>query len=419
LTGRDNQDYLDRLHEISPGPSSPWTDPIPVSITQEPADGDVLVYRWGVDAKGQKGWQLYVPQTPWISDIWREQWLPRSRTSGSTFWLEPGSYLIVIAASKDQIEVRYPLVVHSRAMDAGRVYEIDLHRPQKSDVPPGFIHVPGGRFFYGHGRNSSEEEQRDWHEAPPLHEREIGPFLVARHETTYAEWIEFVDACGGGQCPGIDAPPAGLQSRENNLFLELGKDRAGIWQLTWRTAPEHEYRVPAGQRFEYRERTTWRTQDWLRFPVAGVTLHHVRLYTRWLREVKGIAGARLCSDLEWERAARGADDRMFPHGNTLDASEAAIDMSHERRPLAYGPDEVGSHPDSDSPFGAHDMAGNVWEMTASPDNDEVLGRGGSFYQPVMDSRVFSRWVATRDQPLPYLGFRVCASAPGQARAQDR
>ena len=73
-------------------------------------------------------------------------------------------------------------------------------------------------------------------------------------------------------------------------------------------------------------------------------------------------GARLCSELEWERAARGGDDRMFPHGDELRAEDANIDLTYGRVDSAYGPDAVGSHPASRSPFGVDDLAGNVLEL---------------------------------------------------------
>src|SRR5207253_2500866 len=80
------------------------------------------------------------------------------------------------------------------------------------------------------------------------------------------------------------------------------------------------------------------------------------------------------------RPARGADGRPYPHGDRLSPDDADFDETYGRNPLSFGPDEVGSHPASDSPFGVSDMVGNVWEWVRSLGPGQVLYRGGSWYQ---------------------------------------
>ncbi|MCG8419199.1 MAG: SUMF1/EgtB/PvdO family nonheme iron enzyme [Proteobacteria bacterium] len=180
----------------------------------------------------------------------------------------------------------------------------------------------------------------------------------------------------------------------------------------------------------YEERKIRSRQNWLSFPVSGVSGKQVELYLAWLRQTRGVRGAELCTEEQWERAARGADARMFPHGNALSANEANYDKTYGRVPRAFGPDQVGSHPHSASPFGIYDMVGNIGEMTrpiatspggvvaavSDPDASQkrLVVRGGSFFHPAIDGRVYNSWSITPDQSLPYVGFRVCASVPPNA-----
>ncbi len=131
-------------------------------------------------------------------------------------------------------------------------------------------------------------------------------------------------------------------------------------------------------RYESRKRRF--VQDWLRFPVSGISLEDAEGYARWLDGTGRVPGARLCDEHEWERAARGADGREFPHGDRLEPDDANIDATYGKQPLAFGPDEVGSHPASRSPFGLDDACGNVFEWTTSKlaARENVL-RGGAYY----------------------------------------
>lgn len=115
-------------------------------------------------------------------------------------------------------------------------------------------------------------------------------------------------------------------------------------------------------------------QGWANKPVTWVSLEDARAYAAW-------AGKRLPHEWEWQYAAQGADERMYPWGNTWNA--AAVPVPDKGRDLR-GPDDVDAHPTGASPFGVLDLVGNVWQFTdefVDEHTRAVILRGGSYYQP--------------------------------------
>jgi formylglycine-generating enzyme required for sulfatase activity len=154
------------------------------------------------------------------------------------------------------------------------------------------------------------------------------------------------------------------------------------------------------------------SHDWQRLPVSGITADDAEAYARWLDRSGRVPGARLCTEVEWEHAARGADERVFPHGDALAPADANFDETYAKDPVAMGPDEIGSHPASTSPYGVEDMAGNVWEWTrSSTANDQHAARGGSFYFDVLTAELVNRQTTEESFRDVSVGLRVCAAAP--------
>ena len=142
-------------------------------------------------------------------------------------------------------------------------------------------------------------------------------------------------------------------------------------------------------------------------PVSGISADDALAYVAWLDRTKRVPRARLCSEVEWERAARGADGRSFPHGEQMTGDDANVDETYGRREGGFGMDEVGSHPVSASPFGLLDMSGNVWEITRS--GDQFVMRGGGFYTDAMKTaHLANRNTITPDYRHLHLGLRICA-----------
>ena len=202
--------------------------------------------------------------------------------------------------------------------------------------PAGMLRVPGGAFAMGSPDGVGDDDEH------PRHAVTVSAFCLDRTEVTVAAY----EACvAAGRC----------------------------------TAP-------------HRERSPYCNHpDRGDHPVNCVDWGQAVAYCRWL-------GRRLPSEAEWEYAARGSDGRLYPWGNEPPSASRLNACGREcvawgKRvlgrdwPAMYDADDgwattapVGSFPAGASPFGALDMAGNVWEWTADwhgsyPDSPVTDPRG--------------------------------------------
>jgi serine/threonine protein kinase/formylglycine-generating enzyme required for sulfatase activity len=310
--------------------------------------------------------------------------------------LPPGSLILAFEAP-GRDPVRWPVL-----LARGEVLRGQIALPLAGSAPPGMIYVPPGRFLFGSG--DSSDLRRGFLNAAPVHEVATDGYYIGRYEVTFAEWIEFLEDLAPDERQRRS--PSSVNPRSSLTLSEVADRR---WRLAL-TPTTRTYIAETGQRLHYEHRTQRADQDWTRFPVSAVSYDDARAYAAWLDRTHRIPGARLCTEYEWERAARGADARTFPSGNTLADDDANIDATYGRDPLAFGPDEVGSHPRSRSPIGADDMAGNVWEWTRSVETaDAPVARGGGWYYAELNARSVNRERGEPTQRNVHMGVRICAT----------
>ncbi|HWM40667.1 MAG TPA: SUMF1/EgtB/PvdO family nonheme iron enzyme [Streptomyces sp.] len=142
---------------------------------------------------------------------------------------------------------------------------------------------------------------------------------------------------------------------------EHGVSLGDYWIATY-PVTNAEYREFLEHTGDTERPTTWYlgAYPWDRanHPVAGVSPQAADAYARWLSERTGHSW-RLPSEAEWEYAAKGPDGLEFPWGSIF-SSQAA----NTRETGVHTTTPVGAFPDGVSPFGLHDMGGNVEEYVA-------------------------------------------------------
>ncbi len=249
-------------------------------------------------------------------------------------------------------------------------------------APEGMVYVPPGPFIMGQGDDI-------W--IVLLTEG----FFMDRYPVTNARYRAFVEAGGYGRRKYWTAK--GWAIKEQNGWTE-----PRFWRNYNFNAPDQ--------------------------PVVGITWYEAVAYCHWLAERTG-KPYRLPTEAEWEKAARGLDGRMYPWGETFEEERCNTAESDIRKPTPVGH----YSPQSDSPYGISDLAGNVWEWTSSlyrkypyrvddgREDVEANGwrvvRGGSW----LNNQRYAH-CAARDGYEPvnshirYIGFRVCVSGSSSSES---
>lgn len=355
-TGQD--EFLTRLVGYDPGDRrARWTAPATLSV-ESPCE----VVR--VERFAEAGWQAV-----------------DRKACPARLMLPPGSYRLTLSAS-NRIDVVEPVL-----LARGESIVVAPPMPRPAEVPAGVVFIPGGRFL--RGSTSPESHRKGFESAPPLHTSVVKPFFIAKYELTFGEWIEFLEALPASERekhrPLVSSP--GVQG-----YVEL-RGGPGGWELAMQ---------PGSIGFFAHRDERIREQDWTRMPVSGISREDIDAYLLWLRQ--RIPGARLCSDEEWEFASRGADGRLYPHGDRLDVGDANVARGTDE---LTGPDEVGRHPRSVSVFGVYDLAGNVFDLVG--DGTTQVVRGGAFAWDDAAARVQTRSAVQLTYRANSIGTRLCGT----------
>jgi len=231
---------------------------------------------------------------------------------------------------------------------------------------------------------------------------------------------------------GDDAPmgviPAGefWMGIDGTIGLEDERPRHKVWLDTFSI---DLYEVTTSRYGKFLA-ATGRTPPWLwdsvrlaihgERPVVGVDWEDADAYCRW-------AGKRLPGEAEWEKAARGTDERLYPWGNQPPTADLANFAVGARFSYSQALMPVGRYKEGKSPFGLYDMAGNVWEWVQDwyegayyergPDRNptgpeegqfKVL-RGGAWSELPKYLLAYGRFKLLPNTRNSYTGFRCAKS----------
>jgi formylglycine-generating enzyme required for sulfatase activity len=249
--------------------------------------------------------------------------------------------------------------------------------------------VPAGEFVMG-------SDKEPWGDEKPQHRLSLPAYRLGKYLVTNTEYRRFIEAGGYG---------------ERHWWTEAGWVQRG--REGW-----GEPRLWDDSRFNKPNQ-----------PVVGVSWYECVAYCRWLSEERGEV-YRLPTEAESEKGARGSDKRLYPWGNTFDASRL---NAFEGEQIVRATTPVGIYPNGASPFGSFDCAGNVWEWcaTKAPDlkfkpypydaledewsegylegNDVRALRGSSWDHVKLNARCTYRDRLSPDVRLNLIGIRLVSS----------
>ncbi|MGB8648077.1 MAG: SUMF1/EgtB/PvdO family nonheme iron enzyme [Anaerolineae bacterium] len=261
------------------------------------------------------------------------------------------------------------------------------------DLAPGvtleLVRVPAGEFLMGSSDTESQEKDEK-----PQHKVYLDEFLIGKYSVTVAQFAVFVQATG-------------------HKTTAEAKGSGWVWTTGWKEIKGANWQHPRGPGSEAQQKAN--------HPVTQVSWADAVAFCEWASKVTGRA-VRLPTEAEWEKAARGTDGRIYPWGNTFDKNLLNSNDGGKGDTTA-----VGSYPGGASPYGALDMAGNVWEWVADwyaanyytssprdnpkgpPSGSSRVVRGGSFSSDQGSVRCVYRIWFYLVRRSNYQGFRVASS----------
>jgi serine/threonine protein kinase/formylglycine-generating enzyme required for sulfatase activity len=272
--------------------------------------------------------------------------------------------------------VRTPVVV-------GRMQnvEMNLRLVRSAALREGFAHVPAGQVSLG----GDEAALSSLSESDVF----VPDFAMSVFQVTVADYLEFLS-----DLRRTDPALALLRSPRPRGA------RGGATEPQFVLPPDGRFSLP----FVDRAGTVWQPDQ----PIVSIAIDDARHYAEWLTDRTQGPPLRLPNELEWEKAARGTDRRIFPWGDRFDASFCVMSESYPEPPDLP---RIGAAEADVSPYGLRDLAGGVrdwveWADAAEERPGRFPLRGGSYGTVEIYSRCASRSVVEASYVGSHVGFRL-------------
>ncbi len=274
--------------------------------------------------------------------------------------LPHGSYRLTLLA-EGCTPVFYPVQVgrlqHWDGVPPGESSPLPIPLPSLGDLGENEVYVPPGWFLAG---------------GDPLAGNAISGvrlfcpgFVMDRTPVTNAQWLEFLH---GLLAEGVPEEEVLAVAPRERVAVQGPRGRL---IYGWDGTRFHLEADAEGDRWE---------PDW---PVVMVDQAAMERYARWRSGREGVR-FRLPDEVEWEKAARGVDGRLFPWGDFFDPAWGCVRHSHPPQ-KRMAPVPVSSFPDDESPYGIRGLAGGVRDLcrpvhavTVDDFRDFPVLRGGAW-----------------------------------------
>ena len=260
----------------------------------------------------------------------------------------------------------------------------------ESAIGDDLIYVPAGNFVAGGDEQAFDALER----STPF----VESFLIGRYPVTFKQYLEYIQWLWP-QNPEIAKQRLPQTRGDDGMLCRFDHALRSYVPDEILIEGAARQRYPIGRGFEWS------------LPVVGISLDDTLGYLKW-RSAMDNTTYRLPTELEWEKATRGTDGRIFPWGNRFDPTFCKMRFS---RPEPAQPEPIGTFIHDVSPYGVRDCAGGVREWVAEqpiadtpihPDAQTCTVRGGAWNGDEKNCRLTSRIKLLRIARSTNLGFRL-------------